>query len=272
MERIRQAVEQARQNRQDSPAAALPSAGSAQGRQAGEESAQKIEYSETQLVTVSPEVRERNRLVAAISGHPLQDTYRMLRTRVLQEMDANNWKTIGVTSPRAGSGKTLTAINLAISIGMDLAHTAILFDADLRDSSVADYFEFKPEYGLNDHLSNDVPLTKVLFHPDMDRLSVLPCGERVDESAEILASPNFLGLLQEVRDRYADRITIVDLAPALDVDDALAIAPNIDCILMVAESGETKQEELAMSLELLQGTQIIGTVLNKVNKKVKESY
>jgi protein-tyrosine kinase len=268
MERIRQAVEQARRNRQDSPAAA----GSAQGRQAGEESAQKIDYSETQLVTVSPEVREQNRLVAAISGHPLQDTYRMLRTRVLQEMYANNWKTLGVTSPMAGSGKTLTAINLAISIGMDLSHTALLFDADLRNPSVADYFDFKPEYGLNDYLSNDVPLTKVLFHPDMDRLSVLPCEGRVDESAETLASPKFLGLLQEVRDRYSDRITIVDLAPALDVDDALAIAPNIDCILMVAESGETKQEELAMALELLQGTQIIGTVLNKVDKKVKESY
>jgi protein-tyrosine kinase len=273
MERIRQAVEQARKQRQESPDAALPSRTDSAGTgQAEAAPVTKIVYTETKTVTVSPAVRERNRLVAAIPGHPLQDTYRMLRTQVLQEMHANNWKTVGVTSPMAGSGKTLTAINLAISIGMDMSHTALLFDADLRSSSVAAYFDFKPEYGVNDYLSNDVPLTKVLFHPDMDRLIVLPCGGRIDESAETLASPKFIALLQEVRDRYSDRITVVDLAPALDVDDALAIAPHVDCILMVAESGETRHEDLGKALELLQGTQIIGTVLNKVDKKVKAAY
>jgi protein-tyrosine kinase len=272
MERIRQAVEQARQQRQDMPDAAAPSRELPPSKVGDDKCLQNIDYTQTQLVTVSPEVRERNRLVAAISGHPLQDTYRMLRTRVLQEMEANNWKTIGITSPVEGAGKTLTAINLAISIGMDLSHTALLFDADLRNASIAKYFEFIPEYGVNDYLIDDVPLSKILFHPDMDRLTVLPCKERIDESAETLSSPKFLELLQEVRDRYSDRIVIVDLAPALNVDDALAIAPNLDCILMVAESGETQQDDLGMALEMLQGTQIIGTVLNKVEKKVKESY
>jgi protein-tyrosine kinase len=270
MEKIRQAVEQARKQRQDAPDKALPARPNRE--QAEVELGPKIEYTETQTVTVSQAVKERNRLVAAIPGHPLQDTYRMLRTQVLQEMRANNWKTIGVTSPIAGAGKTLTAINLAISISRDKSHTAILFDADLRSPSMSEYFGFKNELGLNDYLFDDVPLNKILFHPDMSRLTVLPGRQRIDESAEMLSSPKFISLLQEVRDRYADRITVVDLAPTLDVDDALAIAPHMDCILMVAESGETRHEDLGKALELLQGTQIIGTVLNKVDMKVKEAY
>ena len=106
----------------------------------------------------------------------------------------------------------------------------------------------------------------------MDRLTVLPGREPINESAETLSSPNFVSLLEEVRNRYTDRITVVDLAPTLEFDDVLSVAPNIDCILMVAESGETKQEELSKALEMLENFEIIGTVLNKVEKKAKEVY
>ncbi|MGI9292312.1 MAG: CpsD/CapB family tyrosine-protein kinase [Gammaproteobacteria bacterium] len=277
MERIKQAVEQARKERQQAGGdARIHKVAAAQSRveAPGSDSSEnefKITYSETRSVGVNLAVRERNRLVAAIPGHALQDTYRMLRTRVLQEMRANNWTTIGVTSPNAETGKTLTAINLAISIARDKSSSCLLFDADLRNPTTAESFGYKPEFGLNDYLFDDVPLSKVLFHPEMDRLTVLPGRERIYESAETLSSPKFVSLLDEVSNRYKERIVIVDLAPTLEFDDVLTVAPNIDCILMVAESGETKHEELSKALELLQGNEILGTVLNKVDKKVKES-
>ena len=272
MERIRQAVEQARKQRQEVTGVANVAHQGFEDKEVAREPEVKVDYSQTHTVTVSSSVREHNRLVAAIPGHPLQDTYRILRTRVIQEMRANDWRTIGVTSPVAGSGKTLTSLNLAISIARDLSHTAFLFDADLRHPAVASYFGFEPESGLNDYLFNDVPLSQCLFHPDMDRLTVLPGREPINESAETLSSPNFVSLLEEVRNRYTDRITVVDLAPTLEFDDVLSVAPNIDCILMVAESGETKQEELSKALEMLENFEIIGTVLNKVEKKAKEVY
>ena len=118
----------------------------------------------------------------------------MLRTRVLQEMKSKGWNTIAVTSPATGSGKTLTAINLAISLARDLSHTALLIDGDLRRPTVHEYFDFAPEFGLSDHLFNDIPLEQVFFHPDMDRLTVLPGREPVSESAEILASPRIVSM------------------------------------------------------------------------------
>jgi Mrp family chromosome partitioning ATPase len=94
----------------------------------------------------------------------------------------------------------------------------------------------------------------------------------MSESAEMLSSPKLVSLVQDIKSRYIDRMIIMDIAPVLNVDDALALKPTVDCILMVAESGETKQEDLAEALELLDGIPIIGTVLNKVDKKVDSAY
>ena len=275
MERIRQAVEQAKRERQDFSGDRSPRSISARigdAKAVVEKPTASFEYTETKTVDVSDEVRNTNRLVAAINGHPMRDIYKMLRTRVFQEMKANNWKSIVVTSPATGAGKTHTAINLAIAIAGDLSHTALLVDGDLRQPSLHRYFGYEPEYGLNDYLFNDVPLNKILFHPNMDRLTVLPGREPIYESAESLASPKIVALLSELRSRYSDRIVVVDMAPVLSVDDALALAPNIDCVLMVAEAGETSRDDLAKALEMLEGIPIIGTVLNKVDKKVVSSY
>ena len=280
MERIRQAVEQARRERQKAGLsndqgskglAPRKSNDSGSGKR-GREEPVSFSYEQTPTVYIDAATKDRNRLVAAINGHPLQDVYRMLRTRVLQDMRANNWKVIAVTSPAVGSGKTLTAINLAISIARDLSHTAILIDGDLRHPSVHKYFDHTPKYGLNDFVFNNIPLEQVLFHPDLDRLTVLPGREPMSESAEMLASPKIVSMLREVRSRYVDRIVIIDIAPVLSVDDALALAPNVDCMLIVAEAGQTSREDLGRALELLDGIPIIGTVLNKVKKKTTSTY
>jgi protein-tyrosine kinase len=270
MERIRQAVEQARRERQAIGGIARPR--KVPSQVAAEPASLELEYSETRTVNVSDEVRNTNRLVAGIENHPLRDTYKMLRTRVLQEMKANNWNTLVVTSPATGAGKTHTAINLSIAIASDLSHTALLVDGDLRRPTAHQYFGFEPEYGLNDYLFNDIPLNKVLFHPDMARLTVLPGRQAINEAAEILASPKIISMLSEMRSRYSNRIIVLDVAPVLTVDDALSLAPNIDCILMVAEAGATSRDDLARALEMLDGIPIVGTVLNKVDKKATSRY
>ena len=79
-------------------------------------------------------------------------------------------------------------------------------------------------------------------------------------------------MLNELRTRYPDRIIVVDVPPVLSVDDALTLGPNVDCMLMVAENGETTREDLYKALDLLDGFPILGTVLNKSDKKVGEGY
>jgi capsular exopolysaccharide synthesis family protein len=187
-------------------------------------------------------------------------------------MRSNGWKTIAVSSPNPGAGKTLTAVNLAIMIGRDPTCKALLVDGDLRNPSVHRCFGYEPEFGLNDFLFNDVPLEKLFFHPDMHGLTVIPGREPIRESAETLAAPKLVNMLAEVRSRYADRIVIVDIAPILSVDDALSIRPNVDCLLMVVESGETKREDLARAIELIDPLPVIGTVLNKAARKTTAAY
>ncbi|MDP6435849.1 MAG: CpsD/CapB family tyrosine-protein kinase [Gammaproteobacteria bacterium] len=274
MERIRQAVEQASRDREtkakDKPE--VPVAPAPKKSQDDMTATQEIRYTQTRRVDVSPALREEKKLVAAIPGNPLQDTYRMLRTRVFQELAANDWNTIAVTSPATASGKTLTAINLAITIAMDVSHTALLIDADLRHPAIHDYFGYTPEFGLNDYLDQDIPLSSILFHPNIDRLTVMPGREAISESAETLRSPKMVTMMKEIKNYYSDRIIVLDVPPVLTIDDALAFAPSVDCMLLVAEYGSTSKEELREAIELLEGIPIIGTVLNKTEKKVGSAY
>ena len=275
MERIKQAIEQAARERVANPDSGLSRHAVQPSPAAGKESympTSDVRFTSTKTIQVSPATRERNRLAASIPGHPLRDTYRMLRTRVLQELKANGWNSIAVTSPVQGCGKTLTAINLAISLAMDHSHLVMLVDGDMRNPSVHKYFDYEPEFGIHDCLFDDVPLSAALFHPGIERLTVLPGRKSIDDSAEALSSPRALALIKELRTRYPDRIIVVDVPPVLAVDDALTLAPNIDCMLLVAENGRTTRDELYRALDLLDGIPVLGTVLNKSDKKVASSY
>lgn len=230
-----------------------------------------IMYKQTKVVEVPDDVLEHNRLVAALPSHELTDAYRVLRTRVLQSMNSNRWRALAITSPATGSGKTLTAINLAISLAREVNRTVLLADLDLRNPSIHRYFGYEPEYGLSDYLFNDIPIDKMLFTPSIDRLVVLPGRESIHNSSEMLRSPKMVTMVEELKARYTERLTIFDLPPILALDDALAFAPYTDAMLMVAENGATQREDLEMALQMLEGTHVIGTVLNK-SEPVQSSY
>lgn len=274
MERIKQALERAERDREtpvhkakDSVEKLTPSADPAVdaafrvGQPA--EDMTGVMYQQTRIVDVPPEVLEENRLVAAIPQHELTDAYRILRTRVLQTMNSNRWNGLAITSPATGSGKTLTAINLAISLAREVNRTVLLADFDLRNPSIHRYFGYEPELGLSDYLFGDVKLEDVLFSPSIERLVVLPGRETVHNSSEMLRSPKMVALVNELKKRYAERLVIFDLPPILAVDDALTFAPYTDAMLMVAEDGATQSDDLEKSLKILGDTPLVGTVLNK---------
>lgn len=222
-----------------------------------------VRYTMTKMVEVSPQQLLENRIIAALPEHPFKDAYRMLRTRVLQTMRNNGWTSVAVTGPATGCGKTLTAINLAVSLAMEVSNTVLLVDLDLRRPAVHKYFGYEPELGLSDYLTTDVPLHQLLFTPGIDRLVVLPGRSALPNSAEMLRSPRMIALVNELKTRYPDRLIVFDLPPILAADDALAFSPYTDCFLMVAESGGTKKDDLQKSYSILKNTPLVGTVLNK---------
>lgn len=267
MERIRQAVEQARREREESGLGKQlePNRLRAKNEAAIDAlpAADRLYADQIKSVSVSGQARQDNRLVASIAGHPLQDRYRMLRTRILQEMHANKWKVLAVTSPLPGCGKTLTAVNIAIAIAQDSTHSALLVDADLRHPSIHQLFGYEPEFGLNDYFSDAVPLSKILFQPDMQGLTVLPGRSALRESSEMLGSPKLASMLRELRSQNPERIIVLDIAPVLSVDDALVLRSSLDCVVMVVEAGETKRDDLLRAIELIDPVPLIGSVLNK---------
>ncbi|VAW87118.1 Tyrosine-protein kinase EpsD [hydrothermal vent metagenome] len=232
-----------------------------------------VRYKQTKPIKISKSQLKENRIISGMDLGVEMDAYRKLRTRVLKKMKKNNWNVLAVTSPAPGAGKTLTAINLAISIAMEVDKTVLLIDADLRQSRVNKYFGL-PEtmLGLSDYLTSDISLERLLINPGIGRLIILPGGKLMHHSSEILSSPKMKRLVEEVKSRYESRYVIFDLPPMLASDDAMGFAPLVDATLLVVEDGVANIDELKSSIELLEDANLIGTVLNKSREPVKDYY
>jgi len=221
----------------------------------------EVQYTQTRVLNVPPAALERNRVLAAHGQDPASRAYKVLRTQVLQRLIAEDWQTIAVVSPAAGEGKTLTAVNLAISLASTKSHTALLVDLDWLQPSVHTYFDFEPEHDVCDYLRGDKPLGAVLVNPGVPRFCFLPCARPVvDSSEQMLALAAFT---RELKGRYRNRIVLFDLPPLLATDDALGFLPFVDCVLLVVEEGKTKRDDIARCLDLIGPHRLVGTVMNK---------
>lgn len=223
-----------------------------------------ITYTRTRVFAPSPEVLEANRVMTPGSADSAAVAFRMLRTQVLQRMDANGWRSLAIFSPSANDGKTTTAINLAISLASHRLHTVLLVDFDFNRPTLAARLGLPAEFGADDALVGNARVEDCLYHPQgFERLVVLPARNAIVNSSEVLAGPRSREIVAELRNRYPERIVVFDLPPVLCADDALAFAPLIECGLVVASEGRTRRDDLVRTIELLHKTPLVGTVLNR---------
>ena len=254
MERITRAVERVHQERRGE----LPLVRPVDGAVPGEEL-------KVRRIKVSREELQERRILNGEGNNEYSQAYKVLRTRVWQQMRANGWQTLAITSANPGEGKTLTAINLAISLAMmDIGLSVVLVDLDMRRPSVHHYFNIHIDLGISDYLVGGVPLEGVLVDPGVvERFVLLPGGRSLMNSSEILSSPRIKRLLQELRSHFPSRLVIFDLPPVLATDDALVLAPHMDAFLLVIEEGRSPKNDVNKAVELLKDTRLLGTVLNK---------
>lgn len=265
MERIHEALEKARRQRDGLRAAAHARPAAAAGVGGG--------AAKTRIVPTDGQALRERRVVAPLTHEGLADTFRILRTQVVQKLAACGASTLAITSPSAGEGKTLTAVNLAISLAAYADRFVLLVDLDLRRPGVHKLFEIAPDVGLTDYLDRDVPLADCLVSPGgIERLVLLPAGAPLLTSSETLSSPKMAGLVGELKNRYADRIVLYDLPPLLVTDDALVFLRLVDACLVVFEEGGTKRADIERALELLRDVNVIGTVLNKARQTTTRHY
>jgi Mrp family chromosome partitioning ATPase len=227
----------------------------------------------TRVVEVDPLRLESERILSpgATAQHGVP--YKMLRTQVLRRLDKLGVNSLAVVGAAADTGKTLTAINLAITIAADPERTALLVDLDLRKPSVHRRFGIEPVAGIDDCLRGSRALTDALVRVGgYERLVLLPARERSLDSSELLSSRRTQELILEMRSRYRDRVVMFDLPPVLQADDALAFARHVQAVLVVVGEGKTLRADLLRTLELLRDVPIIGTVLNGTRQAVDSYY
>lgn len=205
---------------------------------------------------------EKNRIINNASREEILQPYKVLRTRLMHIMEEKKWSTIAVLSPTKDDGKTTVAINLAISIAKGLHHNALLLDLDLVTPSVHSYFDYLPEHGLDDFYENDVQLKEIFVSPGIDGLTIAPSVRPLQGSSEYLASEKSNVLIETAKKQSPDAVILIDLPPILVSDDAIAMTPFIDAVLLVMREGHTNKQDVERSLEMLANTSIAGVVLN----------
>lgn len=220
---------------------------------------------------VSPDdVVLNNKLVSFFEPSSMvSEQFRRLRTLIIRPWMDNSPKTIMVTSAMAGEGKSLVAINLAITIAVDLHNNAVIVDCDLRNPSLSRWFGLKEQQGLSDYLLGKAALSDLLIKTSVEKLSILPGGPLQENPVELIGSDKMKSLVQDLKSRYEDRYIILDSSPLLATTEPSVLNELVDGILLVIRSGVTPRETIQQGLKFLDKKKIIGTVLNGMDFKTE---
>lgn len=237
-----------------------------------DEELKAIVYNNTTVVQLDPAHLEDNRIVAQNKHDPSSWIFDSLRTQVLQSMEEHNWRTLAIISPTPAAGKTVVAINLAISIAQQPQKTAMLVDFDLRKPRVAQYLGLKQEKSINDFLAGNAELSDIIVNPGIPHLTIIPTNKAVKQSSETLSSNSIQQLIVELKERYDSRVVIFDLPPILNADDAMVLLPQVDCVLLVVGDGQHSESEITDTLRLLTKSNILGVVVNRAEAKPQAYY
>ncbi len=184
-----------------------------------------------------------------------------------------NGNLIMVTSSLPGEGKSFCAINLAISMAMEMDRTVLLIDADVAKPRVPEYLGIHADKGLLDVLQDkDLKLSDVLIKTDIAKLTVLPAGRTYKRATELLASAAMTRLIEDIGNRYPDRIILFDSPPLLATSESSVLATHMGQIVMVVEAEKTSQEAVREALSHIQSCEVVGMLLNKTTPTPGADY
>lgn len=213
-------------------------------------------------VTVDLAQMQHNRIVA-LAGAAEATAYGVLRTRVLQQARQHGWKRIGITSPTAGCGKTTTALNLGFSLARHPEIRTVLAELDMRRPAFVRMLGAQGEASFAEVLQGTAAFADAaLCHGK--NLAIAPVTRVVRNPAELLHAPSVPAALEGIEAQYAPDLMIFDMPPLLVSDDAMAIAGQLDAVLLIAAADATSIRQVDMcERELAAQTNVMGTILNK---------
>lgn len=264
MEKIQSAIAKAREAR----STALPGGGFATGAPANPAPAAQSDI-DAAWAALSPlnsdPARMRNARIVAFAGGHEAVTFDMMRTKVLQQMRANGWRRLAITSPTQGCGKSTIALNLAFSLARQTESRTILAELDLRRPSLAKVLGIAGRPGFSRVLQGQADFADVALRHG-EGLAIAVNDGPVRDPAELLHGSGVAGALAGIEARYAPGMMLFDMPPMLVSDDTMAFMNQVDAVLLIAAAEATTVKEVdACERELASQTNVMGVVLNKCN-------
>ena len=270
MERIRAAIQKARETRTGQPA---PPPGRVRGQLQQDIPPQTGGgvWDELEVFRPRLDLMAKNRIVTFDQKDNAHVPFDMMRTRVLSACRKNGWAVVGITSPTPSCGKTVTSINLAFSFARQKDARTILIDADLRRPMVAEDLGVTATHSMGRFLSGGERIEDH-FLSYGETLAIGTNHRRSLHAAEILQDSKATEAMAMLRDTLKPTVVIVDMPPMMATDDVMAFIPNLDAILLVAAAGQSKMRDVDdCERELSERTNVMGVVLNKC-RYVPDNY
>jgi non-specific protein-tyrosine kinase len=229
-------------------------------------------YSQSMQIKLNAKTALDNRCIC-IEPESLEiDCYKVLRTKIQQLTQQKGWNSVMITSTLRGEGKTLTAVNLALTFAKTYNQTVMLVDCDLRYQNIHKILGIQSDSGLIEYLVDDRRLQESIIWPGIDKLTLMSGGRTIQNSTELLGSPRMQALVKELKSRYDDRYVLFDVPPLLVGADALALAPYVDCIVMVVREGKTSSKDVQKAAQMLPKEKFLGFIMNHTKSVKMEAY
>ena len=205
-----------------------------------------------------------DRLLKAInSNSKLPEIFETLRSTIIHPLDGKMIpQTIMVGSAIPKEGKSFITANLGVSLANSMEKHCLLVDLNLRNPTLAHAFGINRKYGLVDYMRDQVNLAEVVIETSVPKLSILPSGTLPDDPVELMSSPRIHAFVEDVSNRYEDITIIFDSPPMLMAAESIALAGQVDAILMVVRQGKVKKTEVQRSIDVIDKNKILGIVFN----------
>ncbi|MBG6212009.1 capsular exopolysaccharide synthesis family protein [Labrenzia sp. EL_126] len=236
------------------------------------ETVNKPERIRIRRVEMDPKHLEKTRIVSKSMDDPNHIAFNLLRTRVRKVMCDNHWKSLAITSPTAGCGKTMVTLNLAFSLSRNPGLKTVVVDLDLKRPSIAPTLKVEPDRSMAQYLLGKADAKDCFVQVEPNLALGLNSGH-TPASSELLQAPKMLELFEFIESELKPEIILFDLPPMQSSDDALGFLPRVDTSLLVVAAGTTTTSEVDdCELQISELDKLLGIVLNKCENTKNEEY
>ncbi|MFQ5707296.1 MAG: GumC family protein [bacterium] len=218
--------------------------------------------------TVDPETAKISRLESRMISHfapksPISEAYRTFRTNVQYSKADKPLKSILLTSPGPGEGKSTSIANLAITLAQQ-GSRVLLVDSDLRRPILHNIFKVDKSNGLSNRLVGRISTSEAIRKTYVENLYLMPCGTLPPNPSELLGSVAMKDLIGELNSRFD--VILLDSPPVIAVTDPAVLSAMVDGVVIIVMAGQTHREAAQRAFTLLKNvnSHVLGALLNGV--------